>query len=120
MICIVRLYCGEQWQRQGAGLGIRREQGRWGTGARAGALGRAAGAGACGRALGARAWHGQARCRRADARASGARRRAAGAWGARGLGPGLALGSALGALGPFSIRFDSFFFPESPNEHCSL
>ena len=46
---------------------------------------------------------------------------------ARGLGagraawaPGLALGSALGALGPFSIRFDSFFFPESPNEHRSL
>ena len=34
--------------------------------------------------------------------------------------PGLALGSVLGALGPFSIRFDSFFFPESPNEHCSL
>ena len=29
MICIVRLYCGEQWQRQGAGLGIRRAQGRW-------------------------------------------------------------------------------------------
>ena len=39
MICIMRLYCGEQWQRQGAGLGIRRAQGRWGTGARAGALG---------------------------------------------------------------------------------
>ena len=46
---------------------------------------------------------------------------------ARGLGAGcaawargLALGSVLGALGPFSIRFDSFFFPESPNEHCSL
>ena len=72
MICIVRLYCGEQWQRQGAGLGIRhaqgrwarqqartgalghrRAQGRWATGARAGALGCAAGAGACGRALGA-------------------------------------------------------------------
>ena len=153
MICIVRLYCGEQWQRQGAGLGIRRAQGRWGTGARAGALGRAAGAGACGRELGARAWHGQACCRRADARASNRhagragerqahgraaagrrRRRAAGRWargralgarGARGLGawarslgawaraawsPRLALGSALGALSPFSIRFDSFFF----------
>ena len=86
MICIVRLYCGEQWQRQGAGLGIRRAQGRWGTGARAGALGRAAGAGACDRALGARAWHGQARCRRADARASGARRRAVGARGAQASG----------------------------------
>ena len=34
--------------------------------------------------------------------------------------PGLALGSALDALGPFLIRFDSFFFLESPNEHCSL
>ena len=34
--------------------------------------------------------------------------------------PGLALGSALDALGPFSIRFDSFFFPESTNEHRSL
>ena len=119
MICIVRLYCGEQWQRQGAGLGIRRAWGRWGTGARAGALGRAAGAGACGKALGARAWDGQARCRRADARASGRRVGRAGQAGARGAaasagargarGAGLALGSALGALGPFSIRFDSFF-----------
>ena len=154
MICIVRLYCGEQWQRQGAGLGIRRAQGRWGTGARAGALGRAAGAGPCGRELGARAWHGQARCRRADSRASGrragcagkrqargARRRAAGAQGrqargarqqARGAaagagarearGAGLALGSALGALGPFSIRFDSFFFlsHQMNTVHCKI
>ena len=86
MIRIVRLYCGEQWQRQGAGLGIRRAQGRWGTGARAGALGRAAGAGACGRALGARAWHGQARCRRTDVRASGRRAGQAGARGAAGCG----------------------------------
>ena len=147
MICIVRLYCGEQWQRQGVGLGIRRAQGRWDTGARAGALGRAAGAGACGRALGAWTWHGQARCKRADARASGRRagrageRQAHGRWQARaragerqlsaGVGRrqgagraagrrwergaraawahGLALGIALGALGPFSIRFDSFF-----------
>ena len=55
MICIVRLYCGEQWQRQGAGLGIRRAQGRWGKSARAGALGhkRACwGAGAQARVLG--------------------------------------------------------------------
>ena len=40
MICIVRLYCGEQWQRQGAGLGIRRAQGHWARQqARTGALG---------------------------------------------------------------------------------
>ena len=68
---------------------------------------------------------------RTDGRRRGRQARgacAAGAWQARGLGagraawaPGLALGSALGALGPFSIRFDSFFFfPESPNEHRSL
>ena len=155
MICIVRPYCGEQWQRQGAGLGIRRAQGRWGTGARAGALGRAAGAGACGRALGGRAWHGQARCGRADGRgrANGrgradGRGRAAGRAGgrrtdgrqrrarraqqgrqARSLGagraawaPGLALGSALGALGPFSIRFDSFFFlsHQLNTVHCKI
>ena len=57
------------------------------------------------------------------------RARQAGMLGARGRGaqgaqaawaPELALGSALGALGPFSIRFDSFFFPESTNEHRSL
>ena len=105
MICIVRLYCGEQWQRQGAGLGIRRAQGRWGTGARARALGRAAGAGACGRALGARAWHGQARCRRADARASGARRRAVGARGAHGLGAWAGLGQCTRCTQPI---FDPF------------
>ena len=72
MICIVRLYCGEQWQRQGAGLGIRRAQGRWGTGARARGLGRAAGAGRAGHAgqagaLGARglgAWAGLGQCTR--------------------------------------------------------
>ena len=161
MICIVRLYCGEQWQRQGAGLGIRRAQRRWARQqARTGALGhrRACwGAGACGRALGARVWHGQARCRRADARASGrcagragerqahgrwrARARAgerqlgAGAGGRQGAGraagrrwaraawaPGLALGSALGALGPFSIRFDSFFFlsHQMNTVHCEI
>ena len=94
MICIVRLYCGKQWQRQGAGLGIRRAQGRWARQqARTGALGHrracwgagpCRGAGpcsgrwACGRALGARAWHGQARCRQADARASGKRTGAGG------------------------------------------
>ena len=64
--------------------------------------------------------------RRARARASGSweqalgARQGAGRAAGRRWAPGLALGSALGALGPFSIRFDSFFFPESPNEHCSL
>ena len=94
-----------------------------------------------------RVWHGQAGGRAGKRQARGERRRAAGARalaGARARGraaarrrrrgaagrwapgaraawaPGLALGSALGALGPFSIRFDSFFFPESPNEHRSL
>ena len=57
-------------------------------------------------ALAGRAGRAQARrwaCRLDARRAGRARRRQA--W-ARGL----ALGSALGALGPFSIRFDSFFF----------
>ena len=86
-------------RRRGAagrwGAGAHR-RGRWCAGLGAGALGRTGvGAGALGWALGR--WAGRA------------------AW-----APGLALGSALGALGPFSIRFDSFFFPESPNEHRSL
>ena len=36
--------------------------------------------------------------------------------------PGLALGSALGALGPFSIRFDSFFFlsHQMNTVHCKI
>ena len=93
MICIVRLYCGEQWQRQGAGLGIRHAQGRWATGARAGPLGRAVGAGACGRALGAWVWHGQARCRRADAQASGRRAGRAGERQAHGRARARASGS---------------------------
>ena len=58
------------------------------------------------------------------ARQAGAGRSAGRRWagGARAAwAPGLALGSALSALGPFSIRFDLFFFfPESPNEHRSL
>ena len=70
-----------------------------------------------------------ARRRGARAAGSGARgvrgvrsRGAAWALGARpgSWACGLALGCALGALGLFSIRFDSFFFPESLNEHCSL
>ena len=50
----------------------------------------------------------------------GAGRAAGRRWARAAWAPGLAVGSALGALDPFSIRFDSFFFPESPNEHCSL
>ena len=185
----MKLYCGEQWQRQGTGLGVlgaglgvqARRQQAWQRAL--GRTGRAAGAGvgrrgrrrAC-RVLGAgaRGWRadgrgrartgvgvrrrartgasvrGRARtgagarraCMRRQARErtsersergprqagsarQGARGRAAGRHTGHGrlggLGaawaPGLALGSALG---PFSIRFDSFFFPESSNEHCSL
>ena len=52
--------------------------------------------------------------------------RAAGRRWARGAraawAPGLALGSALGALGPFSIRFDSFFFLsyQMNTVHCKI
>ena len=98
------LYCGAG--RAGAGCAA----GRWvrgrALGARQGA-GRAAGRWARGRqALGTR---------QVGAKRAAGRRWARAAW-----APGLALGSALDALGPFSIRFDSFFFPESPNEHRSL
>ena len=61
---------------------------------------------------------------RAAGRAGG--RRAAGRRAARGVraawAPGLALGSALGALGPFSIRFDSFFFlsHQINTVHCKI
>ena len=105
------VYCDQgqgSWARWGAGQAL----GERGARRRAcvGVLGRAASAGACGRALGARA----------DARASGSRCgrarsvRGRAGW-AAGARPGrwarlLALGSALGALGLFSIRFDSFFF----------
>ena len=91
--------------------------GRW-LGAQGARGARRRGAGHAGGMLGAQAgrWA-RRRKARARGRAWQARRQARGrvAW-ARGL----ALGSALGALGPFSIRFDSFFFPESLNEHCSL
>ena len=83
------------WEQAQAGkrqLGARRASGSW----------------ARGRVLGVRQGAGRAAGRRW---ARGARA----VW-----APELALGSALGALGPFSIRFDSFFFPESPNEHRSL
>ena len=91
---------------------------------------------------GARAWraggmgagrHGHRRAERWRARGRAAGR-AAGALGARGTAgrcsrrgraawaPGLALGSALGALGPFSIRFDSFFFlsHQMNTVHCKI
>ena len=157
MICIVRLYCGEQWQRQGAGLGIRHAQGRWARQqARTGALGHRRAcwaAGPCsgrwglrqsaGRVGVARTGAVQAGGRAGERQARGARRRAAGARGARARGraaarrrrrraagrwargaraawaPGLALGSALG---PFSIRFDSFFFlsHQMNTVHCKI
>ena len=93
MICIVRLYCGEQWQRQGAGLGIRRAQGRWARQqARTRALGHRRpswGAGPCSGRWGVRqsagrasvAWTGalQAGGRAGERQARGACRRAAGA-----------------------------------------
>ena len=100
---------GHAWR---AGV-ARRRHGRWA--ARAQARGALAGARARGRVSGrraGRAGHGRA-LQQARARGLGVAGRAAWA-------PGLALGCALGALGPFSIRFDSFFFPESPNEHRSL
>ena len=57
--------------------------------------------------------------RQGAGRAAG-RRRARGARAA--WAPGLALGSALGALGPFSIRFDSFFFlsHQMNTVHCKI
>ena len=106
----------------------------------AGALGWALGAGResvsqaagrAGRALGA-ARHGRCKQRaRGRAEQAGRRRgacagRAAGRrWARRARAawaPGLALGSALGALGPFSIRFDSFFFLSHQMNivHCKI
>ena len=166
MICIVRLYCGEQWQRQGAGLGIRRAQGRWARQqARTGALGhrRACwGAGPCSGRWGVRQSAGRAGVARTGALQAGGRegerqargaqasgRRTGAGGGARagerqlGAGPGgrqgagraagrrwahaaraaWALGLALGsALGPFSIRFDSFFFLSHQMNivHCKI
>ena len=93
------------------------------------------GAQALGRA--GRSWQASGRragvARRARGRADGGARGACGAGPAgrqaRGLGagraawaPGLALGCALGALGPFSIRFDSFFFlsHQMNTVHCKI
>ena len=100
---------------------LSRRLGRWGAGLGAGregvwqAAGRALGAARHGRCK----QRGRGRAEQAAAGARGARQagrrrwaRAGHAAGARPghWAPGLALGSALGALGPFSIRFDSFFF----------
>ena len=93
------------------GLTGRQAHGRW----------RASGSWARGRALGARQGAGRAAGRWARGRqALGERQAGAGraAW-----APGLALGSALGALGPFSIRFDSFFFflsHQMNTVHCKI
>ena len=58
----------------------------------------------------------------ARGRALGARQAGAGRAGRAAWAPGLALGSALGALGPFSIRFDSFFFlsHQMNTVHCKI
>ena len=112
-----------------------------GAGAQARLLGRWAVQRALGRAGVARTGTlqagGRAGMRQARARA-GERQLGAGAGGRQGAGlaagrrwarearaawaPGLALGSALGALGPFSIRFDSFFFPshQTNTVHCKI
>ena len=110
-----------RWARHQARIGaLGHRCACWGAGPCSGRWGVRQSAGACGRALQAGGRAGERQARGARRRAAGARGAAAGA-GSRGArGSGLALGSALGALGPFSIRFDSFFFPESPNEHRSL
>ena len=122
------------WRAWGAQAGCRRrlQAGAQGAG-RVRVLGERAQAGGRRRRAGRRAAAGartrQGRAGRAQegksagfGRALSVRGRASWAAGARPgrWARGLALGSALGALGPFSIRFNSFFFLESPNEHCSL
>ena len=109
----------------------RRRHGRWGAGRHGrGRAGRWS-ARERGSRRGERAWargRAQARGRARGRQARGAC--AAGARQARGMGagraawaPGLALGSALGALSPFSIRFDSFFFflsHQMNTVHCKI
>ena len=96
---------------QGAGRAGRHDRQQGARRAQAGVRGRVSKHGA-GRASGRRAGA-RGKVRQASGRGTAGARR--GRW-ARGL----ALGCALDALGLFSIRFDSFFFPESPNEHYSL
>ena len=95
--------------------------------------GRRTGAGGRGRARGERQLGAGAGARQGARRAASRRwargRQALGTRGARwalearaAWAPGLALGSALGALGPFSIRFDSFFFlsHQMNTVHCKI
>ena len=119
-------------------LGVQGARGRWACVGRAGVARRphgrwaarvqARGALEC---AGARQQAGRAGGRRADGRQHRAGRAGRAQQGrqARGLGaghaawaPGLALGSALGALGSFSIRFDSFFFlsHQMNTVHCKI
>ena len=101
---------GRVGRRRGAGLGVRGALGwawqAWRTAGRARGRRGARQGRAAGRERGRRAGAGRSR------------RTAASARGARGA-LGLATGCALGALGLFSIRFDSVFFPESIFGHCS-
>ena len=90
----------------------------------AGALGRQVQGEAAARGRGARRQARQAG-RRRSGRERQARRGRAGCWawarGARGLGTWAGQDCALGAPDLiFKPVFDSVFFPESPNEHCSL
>ena len=104
-------WAGRAWgARQGRAAGARALAGARARGRAAAGRRRAVGCWARGRALGARQGTGRAAGRRW---ASGARA----AW-----APGLALGSALGALGPFSIRFDSFIFlsHQMNTVHCKI
>ena len=114
---------------------MRQSAGRAGV-ARIGAL-QAGGRAASGRRAG-RAGERQAHGRWQALTRAGERQLGAGAGGRQGAGraasrrwargaraawaPGLALGSALGALGPFSICFDSFFFlcHQMNTVHCKI
>ena len=91
--------------------------GRWGVRQTGGRAGKRQARGARRRAAGARGAQASGRstgaggCARAGERQLGAgARQGAGRAAGRCWAPELALGSALDALGPFSIRFDSFFF----------
>ena len=115
---------GRTGRAAGAGVGRRGRQqgaGRW-TQARVAGVRTGAGVrqalGVRGRARGAARQGARAAGRQARAR-QGSRRGRAGRW----AWPGLALGSALSALGPFSIRFDSFFFflsHQMNTVHCKV
>ena len=119
------MYCGAgRWLgAQGARGARRRGAGHAGgtLGAQAGCLARRRQARAGGRA---RQTRGRARGRAQAARTAGSGVRGARgrAQQGRGRARGLALGSALGALDPFSIRFDLFFFlsHQMNTVHCKI